>query len=81
MLGPTATTTIPEVAPDGIVATMLVSLQLLTGNGVPFNVTRLPVAVVPKCEPEIVSWVPMSPVVGTSEVITGAGAAALSTDT
>src|SRR3982074_2048882 len=66
---PTATTTLPMVAPLGTVATMLVALQLVVVAVVPLKVTA-PVA--PKLAPVMVTAVPTGPVVGFRLVIEGA---------
>ncbi len=67
---PVATTTLPVVAPEGTVATMLVALQLLTVAAVPLKVT---VPVVPKLAPEIVTVVPTRPEVGLRLLMAGPG--------
>jgi hypothetical protein len=70
---PTATTTLPVVAPLGTVATMLVvvSLQLVALAKTPLNVTVLVPCAVPKFMPEIVTEVPARPDVGFIAVMLG----------
>jgi hypothetical protein len=53
MPGATATTKYPELAPEGIVVTIEVSLQELIVIGALFSVTRLAFSEVPKPEPLI----------------------------
>src|SRR5438105_4053014 len=79
--GPTETTSGPEVAPAGIVITIDVLLQELMVTGMSFKVTRLPPWGAPKFNPWMVIWLPTDPVVADTLVITGAGAAAESTET
>jgi hypothetical protein len=65
----TVTTTLPLIAPNGTVTTMLVALQLVgmaataTPLG-PLNVTLLNACVAPKFVPVIVTVVPTAPEVG-----------------
>src|SRR5436853_2308061 len=67
---PTVTTTLPEVAPPGTDATMLVALQLVVVAVVPLKVTVS--VVVPKLVPVMVTPVPTGPVVGFRLVMAGA---------
>ena len=68
---PVFTTTLPVVAPDGTVATILVVLQLLIAAEVPLKVT-VPVVVFPKLTPLMVTTVPTAPEVGLSLEMLGA---------
>ena len=81
MLGATETTSDPEVAPDGIVMVMDVSLQELIVTGAAFSVTSLPPWETPKLEPVMTTWLPIDPVVAETLVITGAGAEGVLSDT
>jgi hypothetical protein len=72
---PTVTTTLPDVAPAGTVATMLVALQLVVVAAVPLNVTVLVPCVAPKFAPVIVTGVPTNPDVGFKPVTVGPGVA------
>jgi len=81
MFGATVTSNGPEVAPTGIVMLIDVPLQLLMVNAPPFSSTTLPPCVAPKPVPEITTWLPIDPVVAETPVMTGAGAAAVLTDT
>src|SRR4051794_18606125 len=82
MLGPTVTTTAPEVAPDGTVKMMEVAVHELIVVAAPLSVTWLPETwVLPKFEPVTVTWVPTGPVVADNVLIAGAGAALDPTDT
>jgi hypothetical protein len=67
---PAVTTTLPLLAPFGTFALMLVFDQLDTVADCPLNVTVPAVEV--KLLPAIVTEAPGSPLVGVSEVITGA---------
>jgi hypothetical protein len=75
MLGATATTRFPDVAPAEIVSTMDVALHELIGTVAPFNVRTLPFCKVPNPVPVIVTWLPIDPVVAETAVIAGAGVA------
>ena len=69
---PTVTTTIPVVAPDGTVATMLVALQLVASPAeTPPNVTALEPCDVPKFVPVIVTEAPTGPAAGLKLVMVG----------
>src|SRR5215467_2288704 len=81
MLGATATSSGPDVAPVGIVMVSDVALQLLMVTAAPFSSAALPPCVAPNPEPEITTWLPIDPVVAETAVIPGAGAAAEFTDT
>jgi hypothetical protein len=70
---PTLTITLPVVAPDGTVATMLVALQLVTVAATPLNVTVLVPCAAPKFVPVIVTWVPTGPELGFRLVIDASG--------
>ena len=70
----TVTTTLPVVAPDGTVATMLVALQLVVLALVPLNLTVLVPLVEPKFVPVIVTEAPTAPEVGDKFVILGPAA-------
>jgi hypothetical protein len=61
---PTATTTLPVVAPVGTVTTIDVAAQVPTVAAVPLNLTVLVPWVVPKFDPVIVTDAPTAPVVG-----------------
>jgi hypothetical protein len=63
------TTTLPVAVPAGIVATILVSFQLLTFSNCP-PMTTCP-GEAPKLDPEIVTWVPTGPETGVMLVIVG----------
>lgn len=70
---PTVTTTLPDVAPVGTGAMMLVALQL---DGVlerPLKVTVLVPCVAPKLVPVIVTEVPVGPDIGLRLLMVGAG--------
>lgn len=69
------TTTGPLVAPLGMKATMLPSLQLVTPRPAPLSIRVLPPCPGPKFFPDIVTDVPNSPDVGLRPVMTGAGKA------
>ena len=71
----TVTTTFPEVAPTGTVATMLVALHVVTAAVVVLNLTVLVPCVAPKFEPAIVTDAPTAADAGVSVVIVGAAAA------
>lgn len=71
---PTATTTLPVVAPVGTGVTTLVELQLIGVAVVPLNLTVLVAWVAPKFVPVIVTDVPANPEVGFKLAIVGAGA-------
>jgi len=81
MLGPTDTKRGPELAPEGTVMVIEVSLQELIVTGLPFNVTTLLPAVAPKLKPVITTWLPMEAVVAERFVMCGAGEFAELTDT
>src|SRR5215469_6789469 len=68
---PTVTTTLPEVAPVGTGAEMLVALQAVGVAATPLNVTVLAPCVEPKFDPVIVTEVPTSPEVGFRLVMLG----------
>jgi len=72
MLGAAETTNSPEVATAGIVTVIEVSLHELIVTGVAFSVTTLPPCEAPKLEPVITTWLPISPVVAETLVMTGA---------
>jgi hypothetical protein len=66
------TTTLPEVAPVGTLATIDVALQLgIVVAGVPLNATVLEPWVEPKFEPVIVTDVPIAPDVGDKLAMLG----------
>lgn len=71
----TVTTTLPVVAPEGTMATMLVALQLVTDAVLPLNLTVLLPCVVPNPVPVIVTEAPTAPEVGLKLVIEGAAMA------
>jgi hypothetical protein len=81
MLGATATTKYPEVAPVGIVIVMDVSLQELIVIGAPFKYTVLFPCELPNAVPVITTWLPIDPVVADTLVMTGAGVVVELTDT
>src|SRR5258708_31323972 len=68
---PTATTTLPVVAPIGTGTAMLVALQLVGVAVVPLNVTVLVPCDTPKFVPVMVTDVPTTPEVGFRFVIVG----------
>ena len=68
---PTVTSNVPEVAPDGTVAVMLVVDHVTTAALVEFNVTVLPTCVAPKPVPVIVTGMPTGPELGEIAVIAG----------
>jgi hypothetical protein len=70
---PTATITLPVVAPIGTGATMLVALQLVGVAAVPLKLTALVPCVLPKLVPLIVTGVPTAPEVGDRPVTAGIG--------
>ena len=70
---PTATTTLPVVAPAGTGATMLVALQLVGVAPIPLKVTVLVPWLAPKLAPLIVTDVPRTPDVGLRLVMLGGG--------
>ena len=70
---PTATTTLPVVAPVGTGAMMLVALQFVGVAVVPLNLTVLVPCVAPKFAPVIVTLEPTNPEVGFRPVILGPG--------
>jgi hypothetical protein len=72
---PTATTTLPVVAPLGTTAVMLPALQLLAVAAVPLKLTVLVPCVAPKFVPAIATEVPTGPDVGFKLVILGPGVA------
>lgn len=71
-MAPTVTTTPPVVAPEGTEATILVSLQVVGGAGVPLNVSELDPCEAPKLLPLTVTEAPTGPDIGLTLVITGA---------
>src|SRR5438128_9821879 len=73
ILGATETTRCPEVAPDGIAMVIELSLHELTVASTPFKVTWLSPCVVPKPEPEMMTGLPMGPVVAERLVTMGPG--------
>src|SRR5690349_4006521 len=81
MLGATETARGPDVAPDGIVTTIEVSLQELIVIGLLLSITALPPADAPNPEPVMITWPPIDPVSAETLVITGPGAEAKFTDT
>src|SRR5262245_53147137 len=68
---PTVAVTLPEVAPLGTVAVILVALQLDAVAVVPLNVTVLLPCVAPKFTPAIVTACPIAPAVGFNDVMAG----------
>jgi hypothetical protein len=74
MLGATNTTKGPEVAPDGMVMVMDVALQDLIVTAVWFSSTTLLPCKSPNPVPPITTWLPITPFVAETLVITGAGA-------
>jgi hypothetical protein len=74
---PTATTTLPVLAPLGTGATILFALQLVGVAAVPLNLTVLVPCVAPKFAPVIVTEAPTKPDVGFNPVMFGTGAALL----
>jgi hypothetical protein len=73
MLGASETTNNPEVATEGIVRLIEVSLQEFIITGVALSVTTLPPCDVPKLEPPITTWLPMLAEVAETLLINGAG--------
>jgi hypothetical protein len=72
---PTDTTTLPDTAPAGTGATMLVELQLEGVASVPLKLTVLVPCVAPKPVPIIVTGVPTAPDEGLTPVtVIGVGA-------
>src|ERR1700693_2955236 len=71
----TVTTTLPEVAPLGTGATMLVAVQLVGVEAVPLNFTVLVPCVVPKFIPAIDTEAPTGRETGDKLVMFGEGAA------
>src|SRR6266702_1476798 len=67
----TLTTKLPLAVPLGTVATMLVSLQLVTTTFAPLKVTALVPCVAPNPDPVNVTAVPGTPEVGDIDVISG----------
>lgn len=67
------TTTGPVVAPLGMKAAILVSIQLVTPKGVPLSVRVLVCCPRPKLVPVMVTEVPNKPEVGFKLVMVGAG--------
>ncbi len=67
----TVTTTLPEVAPEGTVATILVALQVVTLAVVPLNCTMLVPCDEPKVVPAIVTEPPIATDEGVKLVILG----------
>jgi hypothetical protein len=76
---PAVTTTLPDVAPPGTTATMLVPFQLAVLAVVPLNRT-IP-GVVPKFEPVIVTDVPELPAAGDRLLMDGIGTSPISAKT
>ena len=70
---PTATTTLPVVAPTGTGTAILDALQLVGDAGVPLKVTVLVPWVAPKLAPVIVMLAPTNPDTGFRLVMVGAG--------
>jgi hypothetical protein len=68
----TVTTTLPDVAAEGTVATILVELQLVTAAVVLLNLTVLLPWLVPKLDPLMVTEAPTVPEVGDRLVMLGA---------
>jgi hypothetical protein len=68
-LAPAVTTTFPDEAPVGTLATVDEAVQLMIGAVVPLNVTNPWVE--PKFVPEIVTDAPTTPDVGDMLVIVG----------
>jgi len=81
MLGATHTANGPEVAPEGIVTETEPALQELTVARLPLSVTMLPASEFPNPEPEMTTWLPIVPALAETLLITGAGIAAVLTDT
>ena len=81
MLGATDTTNGPDVAPEGIVMPIEVSLHEFTISGTTFKVTALLPCEAPKLAPLITTRLPMEPVLAETLVITGAGVTDELTDT
>lgn len=73
---PTATVTVPVVAPKGTVVVILVEVLLETVAAVPLKLTILLAGVVLKLVPLIVTADPMPPLGGVIDVIVGTGGAA-----
>jgi hypothetical protein len=71
----------PDVAPDGMVTAIDVSLQRLIVTGKSLRVAILLPCDAPNPDPLIITWVPTGPVVADSELITGAGFAWVLNDT
>ena len=69
----TVTTTLPDVAAEGTVTTILVAFQLVGVAIVPLKNTLLVPCVPPKFVPVIVTWLPTGPEVGFKLEIDGAG--------
>jgi len=67
----TLTTTLPVVAPDGTVATMVVEFQLVAAAVVPLNLTVLLPWLDPKFVPVMVTGAPTAPEVGDRLVMVG----------
>jgi hypothetical protein len=68
---PTFTTTLPEVAPVGTSAVILVRVQFVTDALVPLNLIVLVPCGLPKFAPEITTDAPTAPAVGERLVILG----------
>jgi hypothetical protein len=81
MLGATRTANGPEVAPEGIVMLIELSLQELLVAVVPFRITALFPCVAPNPEPEITTELPTDPVVAETPLITGPGVPGVVMDT
>src|SRR5580704_14804468 len=73
MLGAADTINGPDVAPTGIVKTILKFPHEVTGIGAPFRSNTLPPCVTPKLLPSIATSLPTEAVVGDKPLITGAG--------
>ena len=69
---PTVTTTLPDIAPEGTGATMLVALQLVGVADVPLNATMLVPCIAPRSVPVIVTEAPTGPEIGERLAIAGA---------
>jgi len=74
MLGATETAKGPEVAPDGIVMVIDVSLQELIVTNTPFSSTALLPCDAPNPLPVITTGLPIDPVVLETLLMVGAGA-------
>jgi len=81
MVGATRTARGPDVAPVGIVAVTDVALQAVTGATTPLTITVPVLCVAPNPDPEMTTDVPTGPAVVDSELMAGAGALGVLTDT